>query len=61
MKYKEIAKAIKLCGSTPEIYQCESECPYYCGSDMSKCIPKLTSDAADAIFDLCDKVDCLED
>lgn len=49
MDYKKLSDAIRLCGSTPNIDQCKSECPYYAGGDMTKCIPRMTQDAADAI------------
>lgn len=49
MDYKKLSDAIRLCGSTPNIDQCKSECPYYAGGDMMKCIPRMTQDAADAI------------
>lgn len=49
MDYKKLSDAIRLCGSTPNIEQCESECPYYAGGDMTKCIPRMTQDAADVI------------
>lgn len=49
MDYKKLSEAIRMCGSTPNIEQCKSECPYYAGGDMTKCIPRMTKDAADAI------------
>lgn len=52
MDYKAMAVAIKLCGSTPKVDQCKKECPYWDDGDMSKCIPRMTEDAATAITDL---------
>lgn len=52
MDYKAMAVAIKLCGSTPKVDQCKKECQYWDDGDMSKCIPRMTEDAATAITDL---------
>lgn len=49
MDYKKLSDAIRLCGSTPKIQECKENCPYYSDGDMTKCIPKMTKDAADAI------------
>ncbi len=45
METKKLIKAVRLCGSTPKVDQCR-QCAYWAGGDMSKCIPKMTSDAA---------------
>lgn len=50
MDYKKLSDAIRLCGSTPKINKCKEKCPYYAGGDMTKCIPVMTKDAADAII-----------
>lgn len=52
MDYKKLSDAIRLCGSTPKIDECKEKCPYYAGGDMTKCIPVMTKDAADAIIEL---------
>lgn len=49
MDYKKIAEAVRLCGTTPKVNQCQEKCPYYRGPDMYKCIPVMTKDAAEAI------------
>lgn len=54
MKYVKIVHALTLCGSTSDKWKCR-ECPYNEG-DMSKCIPKMTMDAAGAITSLFAKV-----
>ena len=59
MDYKEMATAIKLCGSTPKADQCK-ECPYWGDGDMSKCIPHMTEDAATAITDLLARAETAE-
>ena len=48
MDYDKLIGAVKLCGSTPKVYQCK-QCAYWAGGDMSKCIPKMTAAAATAI------------
>lgn len=48
MDCKKTAEAIKLCGSTPKVDKCK-KCVYWSGGDMSKCIPRMTEDAAAAI------------
>ena len=45
METKKLIKAVRLCGSTPKVDQ-RRQCAYWAGGDMSKCIPKMTSDAA---------------
>lgn len=52
MDYKKLSDAIRRCGSTPKIHECKEKCPYYAGGDMTKCIPVMTKDAADAIENL---------
>lgn len=59
MNYQKLSDAIRLCGSTPKIDQCKAECPYYAGGDMTKCIPVLTKDAADAIIELKSNIDLM--
>ena len=48
MDYDKLIDAVKLCGNTPKVDQCK-QCAYWAGGDMSKCIPKMTADAALAI------------
>ena len=57
MDYKKLSDTIRLCGSTPKIHECKEKCPYYAGGDMTKCIPVLTKDAADAIIELNKELD----
>ena len=59
MDYKELANAVKLCGSTPKVDQCK-ECSYWAGGDMSKCIPRMAEDAAAAITDLLARAESAE-
>lgn len=54
-KYINLANAIKLCGSSPNVDQCK-QCAYYAGADMNKCIPRMSQDIHDGIFDLIQKV-----
>ena len=51
MDYEKLAVAIKLCGSTPKVDQCQ-QCPYWASGDMNNCIPRVTADAATAITNL---------
>ena len=51
MDYKAIATAVKLCGSVKGMEECK-KCHYWKGPDMSKCIPRMTEDAAAAIINL---------
>lgn len=51
METKKLIKAVRLCGSTPKVDQCR-QCAYWAGGDMSKCIPKMTTDAAGTISTL---------
>lgn len=60
MDYKKLSDAIRLCGSTPKIHECQEKCSYYCGRDMSKCIPRMTSDAANAIEELLETVEAMK-
>lgn len=46
MKREEIIKALRCCGSRPDRRDCEEKCPYFCGIDVSRCIPNMTSDAS---------------
>lgn len=48
MDIEKLINAVKLCGSTPKVYQCK-QCAYWAGGDMSKCIPKMTEEAATAL------------
>ena len=48
METGKLIEAVRLCGSTPKVYQCK-QCAYWAGGDMSKCIPKMTSEAAETI------------
>ena len=57
MDYKKLSDAIRLCGSTPESDECKEKCPYYAGGNMTKCIPVMTKDAADAITELNKELD----
>lgn len=45
MEIEKLIAAVKLCGSSPRVEQCR-ECAYWAGGDMSKCIPRMTADAA---------------
>lgn len=48
MEIEKLIAAVKLCGSSPRVEQCR-ECAYWAGGDMSKCIPRMTADAATAL------------
>lgn len=48
MDIDKLIEAVRLCGSSPTIYQCEA-CAYYTGGDMGACIPEMTAQAADAL------------
>ena len=54
MDVEKMVKAVKLCGSTPKVDQCK-QCTYWAGGDMSKCIPRMTLDAAAALSTLQDE------
>lgn len=48
MDIEKLIAAVKLCGSTPRVDQCKN-CTYWAAGDMSKCIPRMTIDAATAL------------
>ena len=48
MEIEKLVEAIKLCGSTPSVYQCK-QCAYWAGGDMSQCIPRMAADVADTL------------
>lgn len=54
MDIEKLIGAVRLCGSTPKVDQCK-RCAYWSGGDMSKCIPRMTTDAATAISTLQDE------
>lgn len=43
MDIEKLIEAVRLCGSTPKVDQCK-RCAYWSGGDMSKCIPRMTTD-----------------
>ena len=51
MDIEKLIEAVRLCGSTPKVDQCK-QCAYWSGGDMSKCIPRMTTDAATALSTL---------
>ena len=51
MEIEKLIEAVKLCGSTPNVDQCK-QCAYWAGGDMSKCIPRMTAEAATALEQL---------
>lgn len=51
MDIEKLIEAVKLCGSTPKVDQCK-KCTHWAGGDMSKCIPRMTEDAATALSTL---------
>ena len=51
MGIETLIEAVRLCGSTPKVDQCK-QCAYWSGGDMSKCIPRMTTDAATALSTL---------
>ena len=51
MDYNKLIEAIRLCGSAPKVYQCK-KCAYWSGGNMGKCIPKMTEEAATALYAL---------
>ena len=51
MDIEKLIEAVRLCGSTPKVDQCK-RCAYWSGGDMSKCIPRMTTDAATALSTL---------
>lgn len=48
MDIDKLIEAIRLCGRSPTIYQCDA-CAYYTGGDMGACIPEMTAQAAAAL------------
>lgn len=48
MDIDKLIEAVRLCGSSPTIYQCEA-CAYYTGGDMGACIPEMTAQSADVL------------
>ena len=48
MNIDKLIGAVRLCGSTPKVDQCK-RCAYWAAGDMSKCIPRMTTDAATAL------------
>lgn len=60
MDYKELVSAIRLCGSEPNASLCK-KCLYWAGGDMSKCIPRMTEDAATVITDLIFRAEVAEE
>ena len=48
MDVEKLIESVRLCGSTPKVDQCK-QCAYWAGGDMSKCIPKMTAEAATAL------------
>ena len=59
MDYKKLATAVKLCGNIKGVEGCK-KCPYWKGPDMTKCIPRMTVDAASAITDLLARAEAAE-
>ena len=49
MDREELVKALRCCTSGPSVYRCKSECVFYKGGDMGKCIPEMGSAAADML------------
>ena len=45
MKREEIVKALRCCWIRPDLRDCEEKCPYFCGANLSRCIPNMISDA----------------
>ena len=60
MEIEKLIEAIKLCGSTPSVYQCK-QCAYWAGGDMSQCIPRMAADVADTLEQLQAENDRLKD
>lgn len=48
MTNKELAAALRLCGSEKPIDDCP-KCPFFEGYDPKRCIPKMTAACADAL------------
>ena len=51
MDIEKLIESVRLCGSTPRVDQCK-QCAYWSGGDMSKCIPRMTTDAVTALSTL---------
>lgn len=51
MEIEKLIEAVRLCGSTPKVDQCK-QCAYWSGGDMSKCIPRMTTDSTTALSTL---------
>lgn len=51
MDIEKLIESVRLCGSTPKVDQCK-RCAYWAAGDMSKCIPRMTTDAATALSTL---------
>ena len=51
MDIEKLIESVRLCGSTPKVDQCK-QCAYWSGGDMSKCIPRMTTDTATALSTL---------
>ena len=51
MDVEKLIEAVRLCGSTPKVDQC-NRCAYWAAGDMSKCISRMTTDAATALSTL---------
>ena len=47
MNIEKLIESVRLCGSTPKVDQCK-QWAYWSGGDMSKCIPRMTTEAATA-------------
>lgn len=60
MDIDKLIEAVRLCGSSPTIYQCKA-CAYYTGGDMGACIPEMTAQAAEALSMLQDENDRLHE
>ena len=56
MDIDKLIEAVRLCGSSPTIYQCEA-CAYYTGGDMGACIPEMTAQSADVLSALRGKLE----
>lgn len=56
MEIDKLIEAIRLCGSQPNVRQCRN-CAYYAGGDMSRCVPRMTADAAAALSALRDELE----
>ena len=48
MNIEKLIESVRLCGSTPKVDQCK-QWAYWSGGDMSKCIPRMTTEAATAL------------